>query len=507
MKSMLTLILCMFLCASTAKAQGPAIEVTLSADSGEILLSVRAKNASIRLLLPAIAAKLSEATDREVNVLGLDMLAREAHVTVFLIERPWKDALRWIAGSAGLGVVASASRIQVQEEVADFPKPEGLLKRALLAHRQVLTAYPESPRVPGLLLRSGRIASQLGPAFYTSAQESFDTIIEDHSDSPELWEAIYLLGGVYYSMGEWDKAALQFHEVADSAISHGYHVQTRKELARALCQSGKYTPNPIVREDYGTKAVLTIEALDRFYPADDIPEQRERAILLASALSLTSDPIRALRALDLAVQKSPSGANDPEILTVRAVALARAGRHGDSSTAWLSVARQSESAEREEAFFRAAQQALEGDHSLAVMGIYAMAKEERIGKRLASINLEAKMRLGIATEIEGYTLPQRLRRAINLHNRREHGLAVEAMRPLFVRRSEFENAERLQLALAFATSLNMESLTQDSIETLRIQATETDSALDKRKIYKLAAKIYESRENFTAAIEAIKGNL
>ncbi len=504
---LINLAAALFVCIAPALAQGATVEAHINADSGEVLLSVRAKSTSIRQLLPVIAAELTEVTGREVNVIGLDRLAREANVTVFLTERPWKDALRWIAGSAGLGVVSSASRIQIKEEVADFPKPEELLLRSLLAHRQVLTAFPKSSRIPELLLSSGKIATQLGPAFYTSALDSFNTIVEDHSDGPSLWEAHYRLGSVYLEMGEWDKAALQFHEVADSAISHGYHIPSRKGLARSLCEAGNSTADPIVREDYGHTAVLTLEALDRYHPADTIPEQRERAVLLGTALSLTSDPIRALRALDLAIEKSSTGANDPEIMVVRAVALSRAGRHGDSSTAWLAVSQQATGTDHEDALVHAAKEALKGDHCLAVMGLYSLAKAEGLGSRLSSLNLEAKMRLGIATEIEGYTLPQRLRRALQLHDRREHALAVEAMRPLFVRRSEFKPADQLRLALAFAKSLHAESLSKDAIETLRVQASETESALDKQKIYSLAARIHESRENFPAAIQALKGYL
>lgn len=505
--TIINLVAALFVCIAPAIAQGPSVEVHVNDESGEVFLSVRAKNASIKQLLPVIAAELSEATGREVKVIGLDKLAREANVTVFLTERPWKDALRWISGSAGLYVVASASRIQIKEDVSDFPKPNELLGRSLLAHRQILTSFPQSPRVPQLLLDLGKISAQLGPAFHTSALDSFNTIIDDHSDHPSLWEAYHRLGGVYLMMEQWEEAALQFQEVADSAISHGYHVPARKGLARALCEAGKLEADTDIREGYGTKAVLTLEALDRLYPAENLAEQRERAILLATALSLTSEPIRALRALDLAVEKSPAGANDPEILTIRAVALSRAGQHGDSSTAWLAVSQQVTGAEHEDALVNAAKEALEGDHALAVMGIYAMAKEEGIGKRIASFNLEAKLRLGIATEIEGYTLTQRLRRAMQLHSRRQHALAVEAMRPLFVRRSEFKPAEQLRLALAFAKSLDHESLAKDAIETLRVQATESELAADKKAIYKLAAQLYESHENFPAAIQALNGNL
>ncbi|MCP5022271.1 MAG: tetratricopeptide repeat protein [bacterium] len=502
----INLVTALFVCMAPAIAQGPSVEVHID-DQSEVLLTVRAKNASIRQLLPAIAAELSEATSREVNVIGLDKLAREANVTVFLTQRPWKDSLRWISGSAGLNVVASASRIQIKEDVSDFPKPSELLTRSLFAHRQILTSFPESPRVPQLLLDQGKIAYQLGPAFHTTAIGSFTTIIEDHSDGPSLWEAHYRLGGVYLAMGEWNKAALQFQEVADSAISHGYHIPARKDLARSLCGAGNLAPDAVIREEYGTKAKFTLEALDRFHPAEDLAEQRERAVLLGTALSLTSEPIRALRALDLAIEKKPASANDPEILTIRAVALSRAERHGESSTAWLAVSQQMIGSDHEDALVNAAEEALKGDHALAVMGIYAMAKEEGIGSRIAPFNLEAKLRLGIATELEGYTLAQRLRRAMQLHSRREHALAVEAMRPLFVRRSEFKPSEQLRLTLAFAKSLDKENLTKDAIETLRVQATESELALDKRAIYMLAAHIHESHENFPAAIEALKGNL
>jgi tetratricopeptide (TPR) repeat protein len=507
MKSLfLHLLAVLCLCAPTL-AQGPAVEFSTSPSSGEVLITVRAKNASIRQLMPVIVQQLSEATGREVELVGLDRLARDANVTVFLVERPWKDALRWITGSAGLAVVASSSRIQIQEEVADFPKPKELLLRSFLAHRQILTSYPESPRVPALLLKAGIIATELGPAFYTSAEESFNTIINDHSGTAQLWEAYYRLGGVYFAMGEWDRAALEFHEVADSAVSHGYHVQARKELTRALCEAGKDAVNPVVREDYGNKAVLTVEALDRFYPADSMAEQRERAILLGSALSLTDDPVRALRALDLAVTKSPAGGQDPQILAVRAVALARAGRHGDASTAWLAVGRQATGEAREQAFLSAAEEALEGDFSVAVMGIYALAEKDGFGSLLANANLEAKIRLGIADETEGYTLTQRLHRALEFHRRREHQLAVEAMRPLFVRRSEFKATDRQQLTLAFAKSLNAENLYRDAIEALRLQASETEYAADREKLYILAARIHEDHDNLPAAILALKGNL
>ncbi|MCA9000321.1 MAG: hypothetical protein KDB61_00260 [Planctomycetes bacterium] len=504
---LLTLILALFVGANTAVAQGPTVEVTKDAISGEILLTVRAQDASMRQLMKIITRDLSEAMHREINLVGLDRIAREPKATVYLIERPWQDALRWIAGSAGLSVVASASRIQIQEELPAYPKPQELLLRSLLAHRQLLASYPENPRVPGLLMETGKIAAELGPAFYSSAVESFDTIINEHSETSLLWEAYYRLGDVYFAMGEWDKAALEYHEVADSAISHGYHVPARKALTRALCEAGRNTENPIIREDYGNKAVLTVEALDLCYPASEREEQRERAILLGTALSLTSDPIRALRALDLAVSKSPSGGNDPEILTARAVALSRAGQHGDSSTAWLAVGRQATGEEREEAFLSAAQEALAGDFSLAVMGIHAMAEKEGFGQRLASVNLEAKLRLGIENEVEGYTLVQRLHRAMQFHKRREHKLAVEAMRPLFVRRSEFKPVERQELALALAKSLNAENLYKDAIETLRLHASEAEYAADREKVYRLAAQIHEAHDNYPAAILALKGTL
>ncbi|MDF1839691.1 MAG: hypothetical protein P1V35_17630, partial [Planctomycetota bacterium] len=241
--------------------------------------------------------------------------------------------------------------------------------------------------------------------------------------------------------------------------------------------------------------------------ASDIMEQHERAVLLGTALSLTSDPIRALRALDLAVKKSPNGGHNPEILEVRAVALSRAGRHGDASTAWLAVGRQVEGESRALALEHAAREALKGDHSLAVMGIYATAQKEGFGNRIANMNLEAKIRLGIATETDGYSLHQRLNRAIEMYNRREHKLAVEAMRPLFVRRSELTAPQRQELAMAFAKSLNAENLAQDAIETLRVQATETELERQRREIYQLAAEIHESNDNLIAAIEALKGNL
>jgi len=503
----LALIATQLMAPAPAATQGPVVEAKHDAASDETLLTVRSDNGTFRELMGVITFEISAASGRTIELVGMEKLARNPRVEVFLIERPWRDALRWIAGSAGFAITTTSSRIEVVEAAPDFATGPELNMRALMAYRQILGDYPDAPRADALWLASGRIAETLGPDFYTSALSSYETLAEEFPSSEFVWEAMTASGHIYGLLGEWDKAAIRFHEVADSPVVHAYHVEARLALANALCEVGERESNPLAKEDDGNKAALTLQALDRHYPTDSAKDQRERAILMGRALALTADPVEALRALDVAAERSPFGPNDLEILAVRAKALGRAGRHGDASTAWLAVARQATGKELENAYVQAAEEALAGGHELAVLAIHRRAVDLGFGRRLEPAQLEAKLRLGIATEVEGYSLSQQLSRALQLARVQQTPEALRALRPIYLRRSELTPDRRMDLALGFARVLDAESLTREAIETLRVMASETQSAMDKRQIYTLAAQIYESHGDFESAIEALKGTL
>ena len=490
-----------------AHPQGPVVEVRKDKQTDETLVSVRAENASFRELLGVVAFELSASTGRTIELVGLDRIARNPRVDAFLIDRPWRDALRWLAGSAGLAVTLKASSIEVSEALPSFADPRELLVRSLLTYRQILSDHPEIENAPDLHMAMGAISMQLGPEFYTSAQESYETLIEEHPQSEQLWNAMTQSARVYGLLGEWEQAAVRYHEVADSPATHDFHVTARRALAEALCEIGERASNPLVKEDNGNKAVLTLQALDRYYPTDAPGERRRRAMLMGRSLALTADPVQALRALDVAADLSPFGASDVEVLALRAKALTATGRHGDAATAWLAVSRQVNGAQMEDALWNAAQSALLGGHELAVLAIHRRANEQGFGHRLDSAALEAKLRLGIDTEVEGFSLGQQLKRALEMVRLKQDASALLALRPIYVRRAELTPAQRLDLALGLAKTLQREDLPVEAIETLRVMVAETDSAMDKRQMYTLAAQIHEDRGDFESAIQALRGNL
>ena len=512
MQRCLTILALLFLVilasAGTAKGQGPTVEARYDAEQEEILLTVRAENATFRELMGVIAFEIGATRGSSIEVLGLDKLVRNPRVDAFVVDRPWQDALRWIAGSAGLAVVTRATQITVSEALPDFPTAEELRIRALLSYRQIQNDFASSGVMPDVLVESGLLALKLGPDFAQQAQGYFETLMEEHPTSDRLWEAMFLSAEVYASMQEWDKAALRYHEVADSVAMHEYHVDARRSMAIALCELGeRQGDQPLAAEESGQKAVITLQALDRYYPSEDRAEQRTRALIMGRALALAGKPVKALRALDLAAARSALAENDPEVLTVRAKALSRSGRHGDASTAWLAVSKHSTGKNLEEALIEAAQEALKGGHELAVLAIHKQAMRNGFGRRLEPMQREAKLRLGIDDEVDGLSLAQQLARALHLSRRGLYAEAVRAMRGIYLRRGELNDNDRIELALGYARALNKEDLPREAVETLRIMAGETTSAMDRRRIYTLAAQIHEIRGNYEAAIEALQGKL
>ncbi|MEZ5973448.1 MAG: hypothetical protein R3F17_01305 [Planctomycetota bacterium] len=504
---MMRTFLLALLLATVAWAQGPTVSARHDKKADQTLLTVRAEGASLRELLQVITFELSSATDRKMELVGLDRIARNPRVDAFIIERPWRDALRWIAGSANFSVVLSATRIEIQEALPDFPQTDELRMRALLTYRQLLRNYPECEQAAQLWLASGNLALGMGEDFLTPAKDAFETIMEDYPQSSHVYEAMYRSGLVLEQLGEYEKASIRLHELADSPSSHPYHIDARKALSRTLCEVGEHEVNPTVREEYGQKARLTLENLERNYHTENFAERRERAIMMARALALTSDPVQALRALDVAEKYSASGASDPEVLAVRAKALSATGRHGDASSAWLAASRNSTGKELEQTLIFAADEALLGGHDLAVLAIYRRAVDLGFGPRLERHRLEARLHLGISQDTNGFTLAHQLRRAVELVETKQFAEAVRSLRPVYVRRTELTPAQRLELALNFAQALDAEDLSREAIETLRVMAGETESAMDKRQIYTQAARIHEAHGDYDAAIAALEGTL
>lgn len=477
-------------------------EVTHVSDADGSRLSVHAQNVPAERLLLAIAAELG----RELR--GFEAIRREPRVTVRLENEPSKDAVRWILGSVALRAVIDQHEIFVMEDTSPFPDREELLKRANTRYLRALIDNPTYPGADAAEMARGEINEALGGPFTSDAVYSYDSLVENYPQSPLAPEALYRAARLLREQGDDAGAAERYEQLADMEFGHDHQVDARLELALSMCKLAENTGVDGARLDRAHKAVYVLDALDDNHPTDVPEERRQRLLVRARALALTEKPIEALKALDLAARYSPNGQRDPQMLELRAMALSRASRHGDASTAWLAFAREQTGAEVVRAYVNAAKEALAGGHEVAALAIEAQAKAEGFGEALAQSANEARARLGLVERnVATLDFTQRLGRGERFLRDREFELAVQALRPIYARRSTLNAGQLVTLAETYAEALDRGGMFADAIGVLRTVVAGLDRPTDRRRIYLLASDLFERHGHWDRAIDAIQGKL
>ena len=102
---------------------------------------------------------------------------------------------------------------------------------------------------------------------------------------------------------------------------------------------------------------------------------------------------------------------------------------------------------------------------------------------------------------------QQIERGELFLRQRKPELAVQALRPLYVRRAKLGREETLRLALAYAKALDRQGMPDDAIDVLRRVVAGMDKISDRRQVYLLASDLYERHGHWDRAIEAIQGKL
>ena len=85
--------------------------------------------------------------------------------------------------------------------------------------------------------------------------------------------------------------------------------------------------------------------------------------------------------------------------------------------------------------------------------------------------------------------------------------AIDALRPLFDRRSALERDEHRRLAFAFSRALAREQQVDDAMLVLRQSAGEMTRPADRRELYLFAARVLEEAGEIDRAIAALEGRL
>lgn len=482
-------------------ASGVRVELAYD-ENGSELLTIQARDASTRALLSLVARKL------RLELAGLDEIDRDPKITAVLVERPYRDAIRWALGSVGLRARIEGKRLEVTEDVAPYPTSGQLFEEASRRYFTALKDHADWPLADRAQMALAEIEERLGPARWNSAVLWYDALVRDYPDSELVPEALLRCARVLGRTGDWSQAVLRYQDLAELPTPHPYHVTARRELATMLCRLGEAIEDPDAAAELGERALHFLDALESNYMTRDPAERRERFLVRSRALSLTGDSLEALRALDAAERHAQDGAADPEVAELRARAFARAGDHGSASTAWLVHADQSFGAERERGIVEAARAALEGGHEIAVLAIERMARNEGFADRLAVEATEARLRLGLPTkDVSGFGARANWLRGRALVEQGSWSAAADALALAWSARNELDREEARAATLAYADALGKSARLGRAIEVLREAVSAEPSTRLREPYYRLASELYEEHEMLDQAIEALKGRL
>lgn len=504
-------LLALALTLGTAAAQEPAaqlhpasgVQIDVSYDEdGSELLSIQAREVSTRAFLGLVAREL------RLELSGLDAIDRDPKITAVLVERPYRDALRWTLGSVGLRARVEGKRLEVLEDVSPYPTSGQLFEEASRRYFTALKEHPEWPLADRAQLALAEIEERLGPDRWGSAVLWYDALVREYPESELVPEALLRAARVLSRTGDWSQAVLRYQELAALPTPHPYHVTARRELATMLCRLGEATEDPEAGAELGQRALHFLDALESNYMTQDPSERRARFLVRSRALSLTGDSVEALRALDAAERYAENTNLDPEVTELRARAFARAGDHGSASTAWLVFADQSFGAERERGVVEAARAALEGGHEVAVLAIERMARNEGFAARLAVEATEARLRLGLPTaDVSGFSARANWMRGRSLVEQGSWSAAADALALAWKARGELEPDEARAMTLSYADALGRSARLARAIEVLREAVGEEPSTRLREPYYRLASELYEQHGMLDQAIEALKGRL
>lgn len=477
---------------STARVEGlPGAEVlTITAHEAEF---------------DAVITQIARASQRELS--GLDVLSRHPRVTINLAGTDLRDSLRWIGGSVGMRITLSASEIKVAEDLPLYPERKDLFDRASELYSVALRDHSGSEFAPRARWSRAVIESET-PGRDREAAELFDAIVDEYPGSDLVPGALLEAGKLFGRANDWSNAAARFDALCNEPREHGHSITARRLLADAHTRLAAGARNPVVAAENARRALGVLDALDDKDPNCDMDERCRRALIRSRARSLTGDPVGALKSLDIAQKYSDLGQNDPEIARLRALAFESAGRQADAARAWLRLSTLVEGSARESAYGRAAAAANAGREHLAAIAIWKKADGEGLGDSVKHHADAAYIALDIVPpRIDLFGDSERLSRGEGLVEKEMYDEAIDALRPIFDRRSALERDEHRRLAFAYSRALTRKQQVDDAMLVLRQSAGEMTRPADRRELYLFAARVLEEAGEIDRAIAALEGRL
>ena len=133
-----------------------AFDVLVEEVSGDMLCSIRARNASIHEVVADVAAQAG------LELTGFDLARTQFLVTARLDSRPIDQALHYVLGSAGFRAEVTSRSVIVRPELPPFAEQADLLDAASLAYSRMLAFHPGAQSGDKAELALARIHERLG---------------------------------------------------------------------------------------------------------------------------------------------------------------------------------------------------------------------------------------------------------------------------------------------------------------------------------------------------------
>lgn len=479
----------------------PRTEVDVHDKLGQETVDITA----IRGSLDAILHQIGRLTNREVK--GLGSLSRHPEITAGLVGADLRDSLLWIGGSVGMRITVTVSTIRIEEDLAPYPQRSDLFDRASASYIRALVDHPKSALAPKAAWNRAQIEAS-APDRALEAARAFDDITTTYPKSDLVTDALLEAGRYFGKANAWDDAAARFDALAGYPREHGYSFTSRRLLADAYTRVAEGSTNPIVASETAKRALLVLDFLDDADPTQDMNERRLRAIVRSRACSLTGDPVEALKSLDIAERYGDRGINDPEVAELRAHAFERAERYPSAVKAWLRYSSLVTGEPHIFALERAAAASNKGRQFMATLAIAKTAENEGHGDRLKPLADAAYAGLDMEpANLDFFGDAAKLTRGEQLLKRRLHGQVVDALRPVFDRRSALSREQRLRLAYAYAAALAKTDRLEEATLVLRKSTGELSRATDRKALYLFASRLLEKAGDVPRAIAALEGRL
>ncbi len=484
---MIALILTL-LC-SFAPAQNAAV-IETSTKNGDLYCTLEAREFPVHALMSSLCKKAG------LELVGFEDIDDSPAVTVYLQNRPFRTAVEYVLGAAGLAGTLSADRLTVEGIKKPFATREQSLQAAEIAYLSTLQRFPEGDHAAAARLALADIALLRGQR--EKAVRHYELLARQELDPTTHLNARLKAARLLLELEDWSRAMPHLRFVAESETEDAIIVESRRGLARCVLMRGE-----------PQQALYMIYALDNVIDPMNTFDEADRLMIRARAKIGLGDYHNALRDLDRALRVSGGAIDEYEGMDLRAQAMELDGRPVEAALAWLQFSLTKGDELKKEAMVRAASMALsvEGEE-LGVLFLWKLADNHGMGEALLPFANEARSRLGLdALSYSDGSLTIRLNRATQLIG---NGLQSESSKILATIQPEFRDLsaeDRVRFAMAYAPIIETEESFEDAIDLLRLVVPTLDATENRSKLYMLAGEIYERHENYEDAAAAYGGEL